>query len=327
MTSVASLLVIAAGAALMRWNDLFHLVVGLPIIVGAAFLGWRLTRAGGMEEDDPVSDPDDEPAVVRLVRGAIVGALLLGVTAGGVSVAARTPLYGWFYDRDLETLNDHIEVLERAGAYDEVVRLLDERKTERMSSAAQGRLAELRIRALIQSAEHRQGEERISGLRVALAEASQTHNVDLRELLEAKLRAFEKENLLAQVRLAVDQSDRGLVMKVPDVLFQSGSDRLIDSAQAQIRQVADLLNAPANSVRRVSVEGHADDTGTAGANERLSDGRARSVAAALIGERVDAGRITPRGLGSGQPIASNDTAEGRAKNRRVEIVLLNDSAK
>ena len=74
-----------------------------------------------------------------------------------------------------------------------------------------------------------------------------------------------------------------------------------------------------NSDKRVDLEGHTDSIGTEQYNQGLSERRAASVKDYLTKRDVDAGRITTRGFGETKPIADNKTAEGRSKNRRVEI--------
>ena len=71
---------------------------------------------------------------------------------------------------------------------------------------------------------------------------------------------------------------------------------------------------------RVSVEGHTDSVGSVAYNQTLSERRAKTVRDYLVSQGIDASRITTRGFGKSKPIASNDTAEGRAENRRVEII-------
>ncbi len=83
--------------------------------------------------------------------------------------------------------------------------------------------------------------------------------------------------------------------------------------------VAMLKSMPAT---RISVEGHTDNVGNAPANQKLSQARARSVMEALTAAGIEARRLQSKGLGSGVPIADNRTEEGRAKNRRVELVRL-----
>ncbi|MFW6021689.1 MAG: OmpA family protein, partial [Guyparkeria sp.] len=99
-----------------------------------------------------------------------------------------------------------------------------------------------------------------------------------------------------------------------------------DSAdiKPQFRQALDELSA---SIREypntvVRVEGHTDSTGSASHNQNLSLNRAQSVTTYLARSGVDSNRLQPVGYGFSRPIATNDTAEGRAQNRRVEILIL-----
>jgi outer membrane protein OmpA-like peptidoglycan-associated protein len=78
-----------------------------------------------------------------------------------------------------------------------------------------------------------------------------------------------------------------------------------------VQQKADL---------KLRVEGHTDNQGSAAANQSLSEKRAQAVVAWLSAHDVPAGRLTAKGLGQAQPVADNSTEDGRAKNRRVELV-------
>lgn len=73
---------------------------------------------------------------------------------------------------------------------------------------------------------------------------------------------------------------------------------------------------------RLSVNGHTDNTGTAPRNQALSERRAQAVVEALVERGVAAGRLTARGFGRNEPVDSNETAQGRSANRRVELVRL-----
>ncbi len=102
-----------------------------------------------------------------------------------------------------------------------------------------------------------------------------------------------------------------------DVTFESGSAELSPAARASLRATAtSLLAAP--SVR-IEVAGYTDDTGSRAVNERLSLARAQSVRAYLVAAGIPADRLTALGYGPADPIASNLTAEGRERNRRVEL--------
>ena len=96
---------------------------------------------------------------------------------------------------------------------------------------------------------------------------------------------------------------------------------------AGVRSLRQVLDQLAQSVRQypntlIRIEGHADATGNAQFNQTLSENRAHAVASYLMQHGVDPKRIEAVGFGSTRPIASNATAEGRAQNRRVEILLI-----
>ncbi len=103
-----------------------------------------------------------------------------------------------------------------------------------------------------------------------------------------------------------------------DIRFATGSATIEPDSTPQIAQVVALLTA--SPALRVGVEGHTDDVGEAGPNQALSDSRARAVTARLVAEGIAADRLTPAGFGESRPIADNRLPDGRAKNRRVELV-------
>lgn len=131
-------------------------------------------------------------------------------------------------------------------------------------------------------------------------------------------RARELEGRIAD--LEAEQTERGLVMTMRGVLFDSGSASILPGAQRALGEVAALLNEYPD--RRVDVEGHTDSVGGGAYNQALSERRASSVAAFLRLNGVEAARVESRGLGESKPVASNDDAAGRQSNRRVEIVLV-----
>ena len=109
------------------------------------------------------------------------------------------------------------------------------------------------------------------------------------------------------------------------VNFDTGKATIKRESNAVLDQVAKLLSAHPE-VKRVRIEGHTDSVGSASLNRDLSRRRAAAVVQYLIGKGVDRKRFESAGYGEDQPIATNDTALGRAKNRRVEFTILEQSA-
>jgi outer membrane protein OmpA-like peptidoglycan-associated protein len=105
------------------------------------------------------------------------------------------------------------------------------------------------------------------------------------------------------------------------VTFETDSTRLASASNDQLAQLAAVLKAYPTVV--IAVEGHTDNTGDSASNKKLSEDRAAAVKDALVGMGVPAERVTSTGWGAEKPIASNDTEEGKLKNRRVEISITN----
>ena len=122
-------------------------------------------------------------------------------------------------------------------------------------------------------------------------------------------------------RVTITNTGDRLIVTMPhDILFGFDSDTLRTDLQADIRTVgASLLQYPNTSVQ---VVGHTDSDGDAGYNQGLSQRRAQTVANVLVSSGVPSNRISVIGRGEAQPVASNLTPEGKAQNRRVEIVIL-----
>jgi len=135
--------------------------------------------------------------------------------------------------------------------------------------------------------------------------------------LEAEAKAREKLEGVATVK----QDERGLVLTLTgSVLFAFDKVELLPEAAQRLDAVADTLAAQPEG-QEIVVEGHADSKGTEGYNQQLSLARAEAVREYLEKRGVDPSRIRAEGFGESSPVATNQTAEGRANNRRVEIVL------
>jgi outer membrane protein OmpA-like peptidoglycan-associated protein len=154
-----------------------------------------------------------------------------------------------------------------------------------------------------------------------LAEA-QSEEIELARR-EAELATQAADSLRRRLEyMEYRETDRGVVITLGDVLFEVGEADLLPAAQQNLGDVIELLDSEPDAAIRI--EGHTDATGPAQLNLRLSEQRAMAVRDALIDLGVDAGRMNAVGMGEDFPIATNETEEGRARNRRVDVILLND---
>lgn len=118
----------------------------------------------------------------------------------------------------------------------------------------------------------------------------------------------------------VNTGDRLILTMPQDILFAVDSFNIRPDLRTDLFKVADSLQKYPDT--RVQVVGHTDSDGAASYNQSLSERRANTVADVLINGGVRASRIRAFGRGEDQPVASNLTAQGKAQNRRVEIVIL-----
>jgi outer membrane protein OmpA-like peptidoglycan-associated protein len=138
---------------------------------------------------------------------------------------------------------------------------------------------------------------------------------------KAQLRA----QLLSQLNsiLQTRDSARGLIVNMSDVLFDTGSYTLKPGAREKLAKISGIVLAHPGLT--LQIEGHTDSVGGDDFNQQLSERRADSVRDFLAEQGVPGSSITARGFGKTQPVASNDTAEGRQRNRRVELVVNGDA--
>ena len=128
---------------------------------------------------------------------------------------------------------------------------------------------------------------------------------------------FDKLNL---TDISVKKGDKGLTISLDNIQFEPDSDVLMESEKLKLQKIGDLLKQYSNDLL---ITGHCADRGTAAARQKLSEERAEAVASYLIKLGVrDQYHIFTQGKGSKEPVASNNTEAGRAKNRRVEITIM-----
>jgi outer membrane protein OmpA-like peptidoglycan-associated protein len=133
--------------------------------------------------------------------------------------------------------------------------------------------------------------------------------------------AGELRNAFGDSRIGVVNTGSALIVTMPqDILFATDSANLTGALQSDLGVLARHLQKYRNST--VQVVGHTDNVGDANYNLNLSRRRAAAVTAVLVSNGVSSGRVATIGKGEDQPIASNLTAQGRAQNRRVEIIII-----
>lgn len=162
----------------------------------------------------------------------------------------------------------------------------------------------------------------------AAAEAQRNAGAARTDAAEAQRQAAMamERNRLLEVRMAelnAKQTPRGVVITLGDVLFDVDRSALKPAGLRMVAQLVEVLNADPR--RSVLVEGFTDSTGADGYNQTLSTERADAVRVALLGQGIASGRVASRGYGKAFPVGANDTAAGRQMNRRVEIVLSDES--
>ena len=147
-------------------------------------------------------------------------------------------------------------------------------------------------------------------------------------LREAKLASVQQQGKWVESQIAAlasEQTDRGLVMTLGDVLFDTGRAELKNSASRTVLKLVQFLQL--NPRRVVRIEGYTDSTGAAEDNLKLSRDRAQAVADMLVDLGIDEKRLQVEGYGDQYPIEANASERGRAQNRRVEIVFSDDKGR
>lgn len=129
-----------------------------------------------------------------------------------------------------------------------------------------------------------------------------------------EMEAMKQEVLASEMYEAINQA--GFVSLY--INFETGKSEIKAESNIIVDQIYEMLRQ--NADLRISIEGHTDNVGSEQSNQTLSESRAKAVLNALIAKGVNASRLSSKGWGQSKPVADNNTEDGRAKNRRVEIV-------
>lgn len=153
----------------------------------------------------------------------------------------------------------------------------------------------------------------------AAAQSEQLRQQAEKDKQDLRARLLQQLNAV----LATRDTARGLIANMSDVLFKTGSFELMPAARERLAKVSGIVLAYPNL--HLQVEGHTDSIGSDDFNQALSERRAGAVRDYLVQQGITADSIEARGFGKTEPIATNDTPEGRQQNRRVELVLSGDA--
>ena len=232
------------------------------------------------------------------------------------------------------------EAKARQDAADEAKRRTDAEQARQAAEAAKADAERLKAEAERSAADAAKAKEEAEKARAA-ALAEQQAAIEQKRAAEAEAAnakaAADKANaaaakaeaekaelraqLLAQLNAVLQTQDtaRGLIVNMSDVLFDTGSYTLRPAAREKLAKISGIVLAHPGLT--LQIEGHTDSVGSDEFNQRLSEQRASSVLDFLAEQGVSASSMTSRGFGKTQPVAANDSAEGRQRNRRVELVV------
>ena len=261
---------------------------------------------------------------MKRITSAILSASIIAVLGACVSTPKTID--------ELETARavvPQVEASPRAGIAAENVSAAHQ-SLERANklAASGGQLEDIRYEAIVASRNAQIANEKIltAQAKEEMAKGEQDRQAVVlearnREADQARQQTASLEQELKDLK--AKKTDRGMVLTLGDVLFDTGKATLKPGAYATIDRLAATLKEADG--RKVQIEGHTDSVGSDEMNQMLSQQRADSVAAALMKSGVQSTQIIASGKGEGFPVASNDNAGGRQQNRRVEMIFTEDS--
>jgi outer membrane protein OmpA-like peptidoglycan-associated protein len=191
---------------------------------------------------------------------------------------------------------------------------------EAQVAARNAQIANEKILAAQAREEIEKGNAERQAVLVEAREAEARRQAEQARIAQQKASTLEEE--LADMRAR--KTDRGMVLTLGDVLFDTGKATLKPGAYGTVDRLASVLKEAPD--RKVMIEGHTDSVGSDDFNQSLSERRAAAVQTALLERGVAANQISAVGKGEAYPIASNDDAGGRQRNRRVEMIFTDNQS-
>jgi outer membrane protein OmpA-like peptidoglycan-associated protein len=175
----------------------------------------------------------------------------------------------------------------------------------------------------VENADAARGKVQLAARTLEVTAAQQNADASQRQANRAEARSSDLE---AQLRaLNAKQTDRGVVITIGDVLFDTGKSDLRSGGSQSVQKLADFLKQ--YPLRTALIEGYTDSVGGDMLNDQLSERRAESVRSALMQAGISGDRLAAKGYGEEYPAAGNNSSSGRQLNRRVEVILSDDNGK
>ena len=191
----------------------------------------------------------------------------------------------------------------------------DDAEAARARSNAEATAQQAQQIAQQQADARAQAEAESERARAAQQEAKQSEQQAQQQEQQMRERLRQQLSQVLQTR----ETARGLIMNMSDVLFDFNKYTLKPDAREKLAKVSGILLAYPDL--KIQVEGYTDNVGSDDYNQKLSEERASSVRDYLASQEVPANNITAQGYGKNDPVADNSSGEGRAQNRRVELVV------
>jgi outer membrane protein OmpA-like peptidoglycan-associated protein len=202
----------------------------------------------------------------------------------------------------------HAEVGMQVASEAEALEAIEDAEAERRNVQLQARTAEA------------DAARQLAGRRTEQARQSAREAERSQEVAEAAIE--EAQRMAGELRdIKAEQTERGMVLTLSEVLFDTDSDELKQGADLTVDRLAEFLRN--NPERKLLIEGHTDSRGAEEYNVDLAQRRANALAEELVQRGIPSDRLRPVGLGEAYPVASNDHPAGMQQNRRVEIVISN----
>jgi outer membrane protein OmpA-like peptidoglycan-associated protein len=267
-------------------------------------------------------------ALTVLVMGAcstIKSTTLLDQTRADYQVAQSNPKIATYAQLEMKQAGDALGLANVAATKNESVENIDKlaylakQKIALTQEVAKQKSAE----ADVAGAGKERDQMRLQQRTEEANESKFVARVAMGDAVESRERTAKLEAELTALK--AKKTERGMVITLGDVLFGTNLSRVNPEGRNTLQKLAEMLNQ--NPQRTVLIEGFADSRGTEEHNQTLSEHRADAVGKALQDMGISGARVTTQGYGEGYPIAANDSKAHQQLNRRVEVIISNESGK